>query len=479
MRIYFLLVLSLFVRSGIGQNIRIVNGTEWQSGRSEGVFVNLLDLDQHSFYVKRSSTVGSGFTQVIQKIDRNSLKVDYTMEYKYDESNRDLVDETEVQTSLVNDRIFVFTRKFNIKESVVYLLFRKFDAATGTEIGTQENALAIECPKHLAPHIKFYVEFSGDKSKMLIGSNTDNKMSIYDTKSVSKLGSLTLNFDKSASYSNFTVDNAGNLLCLAKSGEKLDLIKLEQNTTQPIVYALSDKIGPTKTLQLEMTKTGITICGLTNQMKVFLIQFDTQTSKVASTSFADMPAAIRQQLNYEFNGVKGAENKYYSFESIVYGTDGMYLILSESFTTVYYGTGTTSYGTSQRELLVSRFSKAGEFQWMKLIPKDNSGESLGLNTICKNDELYLFYLDHPKSDLTESIDKVDCATTKATSGIRGCAFVCAKLDARGNASRKALFFNQGWSLKPLGKNILNEKENSLTIKMVKGKQERYDKLFVD
>lgn len=479
MKTLFLLALSLAAISSRAQNVKIVNGQEHEASRSDGIFDDVLDLDNNSLYVRRLSTAGSGFTHVIQKVDRKSFDINYTMEYKYDESNRDLVDETEIQTSLVKDNFFVFTRKFNLKESVVYLLFRKFDAATGNEIGSQQGALNIECTKQIAPKVKFYVEFSADKSKMLIGSNTSNEMVVYDTKTVSKLGILTLNLKETGSYSDFTVDNSGNLLYLSREKDNLALVKLELNNKNPFTYQLSDKIKGFKNSHIEITKSNIIVCGLSSSMEVFYINFDPQSGKVVSNTLTPLDPKIKEKLDYGFDGRFGADGKYYAFEKLVFGKDAIYMVESQSFSTVIYGNGKPITHANQKEILITKYSPTGEYQWMKLIPKNNYSETSGFNMICKNDELYLFYLQHPKDDLNQSIDQYDYNKTGLTSGLGGCAFVCAKIDSRGVVTRKSLFTNKGWCYKPISKNIVDEGEKSLTIKMIKGKKERYDKLFVE
>ncbi len=479
MKSFFFLALALATVSSQAQNVRIVNGAEYEASRSDGVFDDVLDLDNNSFYVRRLSTAGSGFTHVIQKVDRKLGDVNYTMEYKYDESSRDLVDETEIQTSLVKDKFFVFTRKFNIKESVVYLLFRKFDAATGSEIGTQQGALNIECSKQIAPKVKFYVEFSADKSKMLIGSNTSSDMVVYDTKTVAKLGTLTLNLKETGSYSDFTVDNSGNLLYLSREKENLALIKLELNNKNPFIYQLSDKIKGFKNSHIEITKGNIIVCGLTSNMEVFYINFDPQSAKVVSNTLTPLNPKVKEQLDYGFDGRFGADGKYYAFEKLVFGKEAVYMVESHSFSTVIYGNGKPITHANQNEILVTKFSVGGEYQWMKLVPKQNYSQTAGFNMICKNDDLYLFYLQHPKDDVAQSVDQYDHNKTGLTTGLGGCAFVCAKVDSKGSISRKMLFANKGWCYKPMSRNIVDEGEKSLTIKMIKGKKERYDKLFVE
>lgn len=479
MKTFFFLAIALAAVSSQAQNVRIVNGAEYEASKSDGVFDDVLDLDNNSFYVRRLSTAGSGFTHVIQKVDRKLGDVNYTMEYKYDESSRDLVDETEIQTSLVKDKFFVFTRKFNIKESIVYLLFRKFDAATGAEIGTQQGALNIECSKQIAPKVKFYVEFSADKSKMLIGSNTSSDMVVYDTKTVAKLGTLTLNLKETGSYSDFTVDNSGNLLYLSREKDNLALIKLELNNKNPFIYQLSDKIKGFKNSHIEITKTNIIVCGLTSNMEVFYINFDPQSAKVVSNTLTPLNPKVKEQLDYGFDGRFGADGKYYAFEKLVFGKESVYLVESHSFSTVIYGNGKPVTYANQNEILVTKFSANGEYQWMKLIPKQNYSQTAGFNMICKNDELYLFYLQHPKDDVAQNVDQYDHNKTGLTTGLGGCAFVCAKIDSKGSITRKMLFANKGWCYKPISKNIVDEGEKSLTIKMIKGKKERYDKLFVE
>lgn len=475
------LLVSLISFSAYSQNVKIIKGTEYSPRKAEGVFSNILDTDDNFFYVKRLSTAGAGFTQVIQKIDRRTFDIAYTMEYEYDESNRDLIQETEIQTSLVKDNFFVFTRKFNLKELVVYLLFRKFDAVTGKEIGTQQSALKIECTKQQAPYIKFYVEFSADKSKMLLGSNTSNEITVYETKGLNKIGVISLNFKDGATYSDFNIDNSGDLVYLAKEKGVLSLVQLPLNNRNPITTTLLEHAGETKASHLELKDDKIMICGLllTDVLDVFCVCVDPKNNKVVMNERRKFTTEIMDKLKYEFNSKPGAENKYYSFEKIVMDKESFYLILSQSYSTVYYSGNSRPVTTpTQNELIITKFKSTGEYQWMKLIPKYNYDKTAGFNYVATNNELYLFYLQHPKDDLTQSIESLDYSKYGMTSGLGGCSFVCAKIDASGGVSRKSLFKNKGWCYKPIT-NLIDEKDNSLTIKMIEGKNERYDKLVIE
>ena len=93
--------------------------------------------------------------------------------------------------------------------------------------------------------------------------------------------------------------------------------------------------------------------------------------------------------------------------------------------------------------------------------------------------LLLFYLQHPKDNLDEKVEYYDHLKIRETSGLAGCLFVCATIDTNGNIKRKSLFNNDGWYYKPISKNIIIEKENTIIIKLISGAYERYDKVVIE
>lgn len=478
--IFFLCFINIF--NGYSQNVNIIKGVEYTAKKSEGTFSNILYVDEDFIYENRISNEGEGHNPVIHKVNKKTFEIIASTEYEYDQSNRDLVDETEIQTSIVNDYIFAFTRKFNVKESIVYLLFRRFDANTGKEIGTQQSVLNIECSKVMSSHIKFYVEFSDDKSKMMIGSNTSKVITIHDTKTLNKLGVINLSLKTGVIHSDFKIDNMGNLVYLDIENHILSLIQLSLNSQNPISLKLLEGVNGLKNSHIEITGKNIIVSGLTSQLEVFCISVDLLNNKILFNTSKTFTNEIMKMLNYSFDSKDGAINKFYSFENIIINKESIYIIQSQSYSTISINSssGRETITKNEDELIITKFKLTGEYEWMKLIPKSNSGKTSGFNFMfAKNNDLHLFYLQHPKDNLEEKVEDYDYLKTGSTSGLGGCSLVHTTIDLNGKVKRKSLFINKGWCYKPISKNIIDEKENTIAIKMILGKYERYDKLVIE
>lgn len=470
---------SFFIISRLfAQNVTIVNGSVYKPAKSDGVYETILDYNDQYMYVKRLSTKGSGFTQVIQKVDRKNFNIIYTSDYKFDESKRDLVNETELETVVAGDKIYVFTRVFNLSESKVFLLLRTFDANNGQEIGQQQEAMNIPCTKQEAPDITFYIIFSENKTKAILGSNVSKDFMVYDTKNFSRIGSKSLYFKKDATYNAFTLDNSGNLMYLISDNANLSFVSIETNQNNPNIVLLKENLGKVKSSEIKVTGNQAYISGITSGNKLFYVRYDLNSKTVLNASEKLMSSDIEQKISDYKEGI--GYDRYISFNQTIINKDYIYLIASHSYVSVVTYNSVTKRYPVENELIISKFKITGEFEWMKMVPKFNYQKTAGHNIIEHNDNLFVFYLEHPKN-LKSDIENYDKKSYPgiSTSGVGGCQFVCTTINSNGKMSRKALFRNDDWYYMPINKNITDKNERSLVIMMFKGDHQRYDRIIVD
>jgi hypothetical protein len=209
------LIASFTITACFAQDITIVPGTEFKVDDGS-VYNYYIGNDATGVYIKRTSTKGKGIYQLIQKLDPKTLAVIYSKGF---ESERL---ENISYCFLKEDKIFIFSQKFDKAEKSKYFLMRQFSAATGDMIGDVKQVASTTCDPFYANNLHFNVSFSPDGKKFLVlDVNPNNKetapVNIYETSTLKKISTkniISAYKNSTISSFNYRIDNSGALFYL-------------------------------------------------------------------------------------------------------------------------------------------------------------------------------------------------------------------------------------------------------------------------
>ncbi len=499
--IVFMLAASIVLCNTVfSQNITIKKGQEFIP-EDDASFNFYIDKDATGIYIGRTSTKGKGITKVIQKLDANTLSPLYSNSYHLDKG-----EETSA-TYLKNNKILVFTTKYDKDEQVKYFLLREFDAKTGNSLGERKEISAIKSDAWGVQGRNFYVTFSPDDSKMAITDEfkwpkkqSEVQATIYETSTFKKLGTKTVidAYGNSTIGSfNYRIDNNGTFYYLfnymidfEEEIGGLALAGIPANEVKSVVTPLPFNKLAIQNGTFEFVNNNLVFCGVfkdvvtkkerkegkVQDVGVYSFFIDGKTGEVKNKGFDYFSPAVKEKLTYKDGLIEESPaNKYYSFEEIFTFNENTYLIESHS-----YGiSSNNSYTSYERELIVSKFDKEGKMEWMKIIPKFTANNLNNFNFIVRNNKVYLFYAEHPKNLEKSTVTDYDAKRYADIKNYNGSVLVCTSFDERGTLSRKEVFRNEGWCYDPISTNIILDKDNGLLLRMINKEKERYDKVTLD
>jgi hypothetical protein len=204
----------------------------------------------------------------------------------------------------------------------------------------------------------------------------------------------------------------------------------------------------------------------------FLVDLNTMAVVKSKTPF---PAEVTAKMDYAQGLLsKGAVNKYYVASALIENGGEYYLVENHKYTI----TSDNSSSTYEREFIISKINKAGSISWIKIFPKNTVNSLNTFNTLVNNGKVYLFYLEHPKN-LKMGLKDYEPLKYDDIRSYNGSVVVAQELSPDGEATRKQLFENKGWCYDPQPFNILLEKDNSLLLRMIKHKDERFDVMKIN
>lgn len=130
---------------------------------------------------------------------------------------------------------------------------------------------------------------------------------------------------------------------------------------------------------------------------------------------------------------------------------------------------TTVYKPYSREFIINKFNNTGKLEFMKVVPKNTTDKMNDDDIIESNDNLFVFYCEHPKNLEKFTLENFDPKEYNDVGDLRGPGAVCGKVDAKGNLSRQELFANETWCYYPGTGIILKEGKDLVVMEIEKDK----------
>lgn len=493
--IFFLIISALPV---FGQSFDIKKGQEFEP-EDNAVFQYYIGVDESGIFIRRTRTRGKGTSYFFQKLNKNTLQVEYTKDFETEKT------EEPFMCQLKGGRIIFLTTKREEKDRV--LLMREYKAATGEPLGTvKQISQSVTDQTELTGH-GFEVSFSPDNTKMMVVSEIsrtkklpDITADVYEFPSYKKVFSKKLLnvYEQStiASYS-YKLDNESRIFYMFNYMMDFDeniqgkaIASIQPNDQKNVVTKIPfDKLEVQNGV-FEFVNDKLVLAGafkdvVTKKEKkegkmanvgVFSFFIDPKTSEVLNKGYDYFSPAVSEKLNYKDGLIQANPgDKYYSFEQILTFNNNVYLIESHS----YVISGDKGYFAYERELIVSKFNNTGKLEWMRIIPKYTCNELNSFNYVINNNKVYLFYAEHPDNvEEGTSVTDYNPKKYKQIRNFNGSVLVCTTFDENGNLNRTSLFRNEGWCYDPIPTNISLEPNNSLIFRMINRGKERYDILKI-
>jgi|GEM_PF-2195952 hypothetical protein len=497
-------ITMLCVSVTFSQNINISQGQEF-TPENDAKFNYYVGNDTSGVYIRRTRTKGKGTSYFIQKLNPSkNMSVVYSKDLDIDIENK----ETIYGSFLKGSKIMVFTELYNKDEQLKYLLLREFSASDGSKIGETHKAASLSSDPWGVSGRNFYVSFSPDNSKMAITSEfqwpkktPEVKTDLYETATLKKTGSkqlLTSYGNSTISSSSYKIGNDGTFFYLfyymidfEEEVGGFAFASIQPNASKTIVTELPFTNIEIKNGDIEFIGDKIVFSGMFKDIvtkkqkkegkikKVGFYSFfiNPKTNEIINKGFDYFPADVAAKMTYKDGLIEESPaDKFYSFENIFTLNDNIYLMESHSYAISSSNGASISF---ERELIVSKFNKSGKLEWMRVIPKFTGGRLNDFNFMVKNNQVYLFYAEHPKNLEKGTVTDYNAKKYSPIRTYNGSLLVCTTFDEAGNINRKEVFRNEGWCYDPVPTNILLDKDNGLLLRMINKDKERYDKLIIN
>jgi hypothetical protein len=485
----------------ISQKVNIQRGEEFKT-KETPLFAYYIGADETGIYIK-----GYKESHVIRKIDPNTFKDIYTTTFELEPKTGRYMNAEEIHsTQLIGDKIWIFTTRYDVKESIKYFLLREFDSKTGKSLGDKKVIASLASDPFGTNGRNFFISFSPDKSKMAVVSEfkwpkktSEVSVSIYETATNKKLGTKPLidgYKNSTISSFNYRVDNNGNFYYLfyymidfEEEIGGLALTTIKSEATQSIITPLPfDKLeiknGTFEFVNDNLIFSGAFVDVVTRKERkegkeakagFYTFFIDRKTGEIKNKGFDYFTAEVNTKLTYsDFKVEESPAKKHYGFEKIITIKDDIYLIESHS----YILSGDNGYFDTEREYIITKFNKDCKMQWMKVIPKFTANMN-DFNYIVKNNSIYMVYLDHPNNIKDIDINNYKPKKVEKVKNIDESTVVCASVDENGNLSRNQLFLNNELFYEPGTENIILKNNTELLIRLSRGKKERFDKISIN
>jgi hypothetical protein len=464
-----------------------------------------------SFFILRVRTKGRGTRYYIESISKSSREKQFEVELPLEEEANVSLDPNflDMRVLCANDKIFIFFKGRSKSDDPT-----KYFAKTLYSNGKQGDMVEM-----LNSAEKIDVNFyqSPDKTKILTitdrpwsGGKQNVEATMYEASTFKKLWSKALpsEFKNSPLESYYyNVDNSGNLYFLLNYIESEDprvfglgMGILGGKAEKAKIVALPNK----RHVSIENGKAMIAANGkfvftglykqpavndeaamkemnrkekakyeadqkLKNEVGFFSFMVDNTTFEVVS-DFKKFPDDVAAKLDYAGGLLTaGAGNKYYTSSMLIEAGGEFYMVENHKYT--ISGDGVATY---EREFIVSKINKQGSIAWTKIYPKKTVNSLNTFNVLVHNDNVYLFYLEHPDNLEGSGIDNYNSERYKEIKNYNGSVVVALEISSDGTAKRTKVFENKGWCYDPQPFNILLQKDNSLLLRMINRDDERFD-----
>lgn len=464
-----------------------------------------------NFFILRIRTKGRGTRYYIECISKLNRQKKFEVELPLEEESKIALDPNfiDMRVLCANDKIFIcFKGRTGPKDPTRY--FMKTLYADG-KLGSMDEILNTE----EKVDVNFYQ--SPDKTKLLTVTDrpwVDGKQNVeatmYEASTLKKLWDKKLPTDfKNAAMESYyyNVDNAGNLYfltnyiesenprviamgmgILGSTSDKAKMAALPNKNHVSIengraMIAANGKLIFTGLYKQDAPKDENLMQSMSKKEKAkyeaqlklnkevgfFSFLVDNATLEVVS-NFKKFPDEVARKLDYAGGLLTaGAGNKFYKASQLVESNGEFYMIENHSYT--ISGDAVATY---EREFIVSKVNKQGSIAWTKIYPKNTVNNLNTFNVLVHDDNVHLFYLEHPDNLENSTVDNYNPEKYKDIKNYNGSVVVALEISPDGSAKRTKVFDNKGWCYDPQPFNITLKKDNALLLRMLNKGDERFD-----
>ncbi|MDF2437944.1 MAG: hypothetical protein K0Q95_2320 [Bacteroidota bacterium] len=503
--IVFSFLFSIFTNA---QNYSVDKGQEF-TPPDAGKWDKFAGENATNFFMLRVSKKGRGISYFIESFNKANREKKYELEVPIEEESKLTVDPKHLQIFCANDNIFLcFYGRKNPDLPLSYFIKTVYSdgrlGALNEILNTNEKV-----------DVDFYQ--SPDKTKLLTIASwpwVDGKQNVeatmFEAATLRKLWNKRLPTDfKNGSMESYyyNVDNTGNVYFLMQyvinkeerqigmgmgilgiANEKAKMVPLISKNPGQIengraMIAANGKFIFTGLYKSELQKDESAMASMSRKEKAeyekqrtfnkevgfFSFMVDNNTMEVTS-DFKKFPEEVSKKLDYAGGLLtSGAGNKYYKASQLVEANGDFYIIENHSYTI----TG-DAVATYEREFIVSKVNKQGSIAWTKVYPKNTINNLNTFNVLVHDNNVHLFYLEHPDNLENSTIDSYLPEKYKDIKNYNGSVVVALEISSDGSAKRTKIFDNKGWCYDPQPFNITLKKDNSLLLRMINKGDERFD-----
>lgn len=463
-----LLLISLFVfKLSFSQIVDIVPAKDAGLKDSPNLY-GFFTVGKNEIFHSEIDTKGKLRTFILEKYN-SDLSQKFSQKFIFVEGeDKDLLE-------IKQNKIFLFTSYYDGKEKLLYL--RILDNSTGKIITDKQKISSLPSDPFGLNGRNFAISFSPDESKMMVVSafqwpkkSQVVKAEIYDLTSLKVINT----FDIPDSYNNVMVKSR--MYYLTDDGNVFYIVKTDiKDKDAPVVETMTlynSKSKKFNYIEMPMEKkkvensdsfikndilfyTGIfkdnysKKDGKDNKAGVFCMAINLKDFKIITSDFNYFSAETELKLSYK-DGQKKRElgEKEFTLKKLIKTSTGFYLVENLTYTVKIEGSNYTTYKPYSREFIVSKFDTNGKLEFIKIIPKNTTNKVYETDLTANDNDLYLFYCEHPKNLENYTLDNFDPKEYNDVGDLRGPVAVCVKVDAKGNLSRQVLFNNETWCYYP-------------------------------
>jgi hypothetical protein len=502
---------SILANLAFSQSYTVIPGKEKAYTKEEGVvFKNYLQVDNKTLYIERMASYDNDATEIIHKNELTDISQASGKTAVFNKSKKDgkALGETVLQKVVFNNRVLAACSRvyLNDKKKDFYLKYIDFD---GIEKENREQKLLMSEKYVTEKNVyQFYAAlFSADKSKLLITRKTETQQKttyswvmdawVFDVANAKQLSEFSIprfHENLELDIDNILISNNGDLFCPTRMPENTspDIPLLtsgtKKNPVSPVIFQIklnekalnklkiSESPVSFQDFKLKEVKEGIYAYGSlfnksNNNSEIFYAKIDINLSKVLSFNSAILSPEVNGKL-------KETERSFISPDKIIVEADHVWVFCQNSFyryVTTYNG-GAMSIA-SNKEIIIGSFNTINETKKTYLVPKFSTNYLANYHIYYDKENIFLVYVEHPKNIESYRLENYDAKKYNEIVNYNGSLTVCTKISADGIMKRETLFENKGWCFKPENLDVVIEKENALILHMIKGKEERFDKLI--
>ncbi len=508
-----LFIVSFFIAIlSHAQSIEVKWGDDIASPRKTTITEIFPGKDFSMFTIRTKYSLFGGTEYFLEKYDDKNYKQIYSVELKFPQYHGKDVNFQSIM--FVGNKLYIFSNYYSRDDDKNFCFYSEVNQATGTILGGLNELDQISATKKRNSG-SFTISRSDDSTKVLVYrdepfdkyANEKFNYKVFDENmKLIHNSSITLPYiDKKFSVSNFRVDNDGNVYMLAsiekesqdrqwrKPWYRYEVLAYFYKTKELKEYNidLGDRYVTEILFRVDYTNKSLLTAGYYSEKSSgglkgqFFLSLDMESKKITKSGYKDFSVEFMTNFMSERRAKKGKETGSFELDYLILTEDGGAVLTSEQRYVVQHCTTDPKTGVTRcyytyynNGIILSKISKAGEFEWTSLVPKlqVSSGgtfySSYHLTTL--NNKIFLIYNDNAKNLLIKDYKKLK----NYKVGGKGIVTL-AVVDAKGNVNRQVMMTQKEDSKTIISpKNAVYVKDGVSILYAARGKKVKFGKMVI-